>query len=143
MRIRKLGCSSQGFSVHSLAIPVGFQLSCSSLWVLFPTPAWPGSALCHLCHLPSLPQAPSGPSPSLLGFYLCSVKTKCREKSKTPTFSPYLGIFASLTTPLLFHQLTPISLQVNTSCPSVRGWGKRGHSFPSAVSVFSVTHSSL
>lgn len=66
------------------------------------------------------------------------------KKNKTFTYPPYLGVFASLTAPLFFHQVTRISLQVNICCPfiSTGGWGKKGHCFVSVVSVFSVTHSS-
>lgn len=65
------------------------------------------------------------------------------KRTKPLLFPPYLGLFASLTTPLLFHRIARISFQVNISCPFTRGWGKRGHCSPSAVSVSSVTHRSL
>lgn len=78
-------------------------------------------------------------------LYSCLVRAEWEGKNKTFIYSPYWGIFASLTAPLLCHQFTRISLRVNICCPfiSMRGRGKKGHCFLPLVSVFRMTHRSL
>lgn len=86
--------TSQGFSVRSLAIPMGLQLSCCSVWVIFPH-----TSMARLSSVLPVPPPLSVTRPfrhlkdKVLGSYLCLLKTKCHEKSKASTFSPYLGIF--------------------------------------------------
>lgn len=87
--------TSQGLSVHSLAIPVGLQLSCHSVQVTYPHPG-----MARLSSVLPVPPPLSVTRPcrhlrdkSLTAGLVFVLKTKRDEKNKTSTFSSLLGTF--------------------------------------------------